>query len=153
MEKQDLTESRMFCWNKECPEYGKIKPENIRKYGHTRKGTPRYQCKTCKKVFVETIGTVFYGIQHSAKDVLECFALLAERNSLAAIHRIKGIKEETVSAWLLKAKEQIEQVEEILLANYKFTRVQLDAMWSYAGHKGEKKHSYRYGRNRAILDM
>src|SRR5262249_16959029 len=27
----------------------------------------------------------------------ECFAMLAERNSLAAIHRIKGVKEETVT--------------------------------------------------------
>ena len=153
MVKQELTESKNFCWNKECPEYEKIKPENIRKYGHTKKGTPRYQCKTCKKVFVETIGTVFYGIQYSPTVVLECFALLAERNSLAAIHRIKGIKEETISEWLLRAKKQIEQVEELLLSNYEFSRIQLDAMWSYAGNKGKKKWAYRYGRNRTILDM
>lgn len=28
----------------------------------------------------------------------QCFTMLAERNSLADIHRINGIKEETVSA-------------------------------------------------------
>jgi len=102
MQDQELTSSNTFCWNKECPEYGKIKPENIRKYGHTAKGTPRYQCKICKKVFVEIIETIFYGLKHSIKDVVECFKLLADRNSLAAIHRIKGIKEETVDDWLLK---------------------------------------------------
>jgi transposase-like protein len=143
MEKQGITESKNFCWNKECPEYGKIKPRNIRKYGNTQKGTPRFQCKTCKKVAVETIGTIFYGLQYSAKDVIECFALLADRNSLAAIHRIKGIKEETVVEWLLKAKEHMEQIEEFLLANYKFSRIQLDAMWSYAGNKGKKKWASR----------
>ncbi len=116
MEKQEFTNSRNLCWNQTCPEYGKINPNNIRKYGHTNKATPRVQCKTCKKVFVETIGTIFYGLQHSEKDVLECFALLAERNSLAAIHRLKGIKEETVVDWLLKAKNQIEQIEAVLLA-------------------------------------
>lgn len=153
MEKQKFTNSRNLCWNQACPEYGRINPNNIRKYGHTNKGTPRVQCKTCKKVFVETIGTIFYGLQHSEKDVLECFALLAERNSLAAIHRLKGIKEETVVDWLLKAKNQIEQIEAVLLANYKFSRVQLDAMWSYAGNKGEKKWPHRDRGNGRILDM
>ena len=50
-------------------------------------------------MFVENKGTIFYGLHHSPKEILECLAMLAERNSLAAIHRIiKGIKEETVMA-------------------------------------------------------
>jgi hypothetical protein len=64
--------------------------------------------------------------------------MLAERNSLAAIHRIKGIKEETVMDWLLEAANHVEEIEAILLTNYHLTRVQLDAMWTYVGHKGEK---------------
>jgi hypothetical protein len=65
-------------------------------------------------------------------------ALLAERNSLAAIHRVKGIKEETVMDWLRKAANHVEEIEALLLANHHLTRVQLDAMWTYVGHKGEK---------------
>lgn len=152
MNNQALTRSNTFCWNKECPEYGKINPENIRNYGNTKKGTHRYQCKTCKKVFVETIGTVFYGIKHSIEEVLECFALLAERNSLASIHRITGIKEETVANWLLKAEENIEKIETLLLVNYKISKMQLDALWSYVGNKGEKKWAYGNSRSRNILD-
>jgi hypothetical protein len=64
--------------------------------------------------------------------------MLAERNSLAAIHRIKGIKEETIMDWLRKAASHVEEIEALLLANYPLTRVQLDAMWTYVGHKGEK---------------
>ena len=60
--------------------------------------------------------------------------MLAERNSLAAIHRIKGIKEETVMAWLKYAASQMEPVEELLIKDHKLTRVQLDALWSYLGH-------------------
>ena len=45
---------------------------------------------------LETKGTVFHGRHHSQETSLECLAWLAERNSLAAIHRVKGIKEETV---------------------------------------------------------
>jgi len=65
-------------------------------------------------------------------------AMLAERNSLAAIHRVKGIKEETVLDWLRKAANHAEEIETLLLANQHLTRVQLDAMWTYVGHKGEK---------------
>jgi transposase-like protein len=53
--------------------------------------------------------------------------MLAERNSLAAIHRIKGIKEETVMDWLCKAASHVEEIEALLLANYPLTPVQLDA--------------------------
>jgi hypothetical protein len=65
-------------------------------------------------------------------------ALLAERNSLAAIHRVKGVKEETIMAWLRIAAASVERIEALLLVNYKLTRAQLDAMWTYVGNKGEK---------------
>jgi len=67
--------------------------------------------------------------------------MLGDRNSLAAIHRIKGIKEETVSAWLIEAAPRMEQIEQALLRDYKMSRAQLDALWTYVGHKGEKKVS------------
>lgn len=47
--------------------------------------------------------------------------MLAERNALAAIHRIKGI------------------IEQVLLQDHKMSRAQLNALWTYVGHKGEKK--------------
>lgn len=127
-----------FCWNKDCPDYGLVDHGNIVKYGRTGKGTQRLKCTTCEKVFVENKGTVFYGRHHSSKEILECLAMVAERNSLASIHRIKGIKEETVISWLCEASNHVEEIESLLLANYPLTRVQLDAMWTYVGHKGEK---------------
>jgi len=127
-----------FCWNKDCPDYGITNQGNIVKYGRTGKGTQRLKCTTCERVFVQNKGTVFYGRHHSPKEILECLAMLAERNSLAAIHRIKGIKEETVMDWLREAANHVEEIEALLLANHHLTRVQLDAMWTYVGHKGEK---------------
>jgi transposase-like protein len=127
-----------FCWNPKCSEYGKVKQGNVRRFGRTQAGIQRYQCKTCKHTFVETIGTVFYGRHHSQQTILECLALVAERNSLAAIHRVKGVKEETVLGWLRIAAEHVERIEALLLANYRLSRAQLDAMWTYVGNKGEK---------------
>lgn len=40
--------------------------------------------------------------------------------------------------WLREAANQVEEIEAILLVNYQLTRIQLDAMWTYVGHKGEK---------------
>lgn len=127
-----------FCWNRDCPDYGRIDQRNIVKYGRTGKGTQRLKCTTCDKTFVENKGTIFYGRHHTPKEILECLAMLAERNSLASIHRTKGIKEETVMDWLREAANHIEEIETLLLSNYHLTRVQLDAMWTYVGHKGEK---------------
>ncbi len=69
--------------------------------------------------------------------------MLADRNSLAAIHRIKGVKEETVCEWLQRAATHVEQIEAFLLANYPVSRAQLDALWTNVGHKGEKGGTVR----------
>jgi len=127
-----------FCTNEACKDYQKIFPENVVKYGQTEKGVQRYRCKTCKKTFTATKGTMFYRLRHSEEEVVECMAMVGDRNSLAAIHRIKGIKEETVTSWLEKAESQVKQIEEHFIIPHKLSRIQADALWSFVGHKGEK---------------
>jgi transposase-like protein len=115
-----------------------VKAGNIRRFGKTKRGVQRYQCKTCGDTFTATKGTVFYGLHHDEALVIDCLALLAERNSLAALHRAKGVKEETVTDWLRKAACHVSEIEAILLAHYQLSRAQLDALWTFVGHKGEK---------------
>jgi transposase-like protein len=138
MSNRTLVAPQSFCWNATCSAYGQVDQGNIRKFGRTPAGLQRYQCRSCRRTFVETIGTVFYGRRRPQETIIECLALLAERNSLAAIHRVKGVKEETVMAWLRMAAAHVERIEALLQANYKLTRAQLDAMWVYVGNKGEK---------------
>ena len=138
MDKDTLVAASSFCWNPWCSAYGKVQLGNIRKFGRTPAGTQRYQCKLCRQTFVETIGTVFYNRHHSQATIIACLALLAERTSLAAIHRVKGVKEETVMDWLRTAADHVERIEALLLANYQLTRAQLDALWAYVGNKGEQ---------------
>ena len=64
--------------------------------------------------------------------------MLGYRQRLAALHRIKGVKEETVGEWLERAAAHVEQLEEHIVRARKLKRVQLDALWTYVGHKGEK---------------
>src|SRR3954452_13678759 len=126
IEQTTLVHPSTFCWNPSCADYGKVDQANIRRFGRTQAGTQRYPCRTCNSTFVETIGTVFYGRHHTQETIIECLALLAERNSLAAIHRVKGIEEETVMDWLRIAAAHVEQIEALLLANFQLTRAQLD---------------------------
>ena len=138
MGNRTLVAPHSFCWNASCSAYGQVDQGNIRKFGRTPAGVQRYQCRICRRTFVATIGSVFYGRRRPQETIIECLALLAERNSLAAIHRVKGVKEETVMAWLRMAAAHVERIEALLLANYKLTRAQLDAMWVFVGNKGEK---------------
>jgi len=138
MEKMQIACIGTFCLNEACEKYKLIDQKNMVKYGKTDKGVQRYQCKMCKKVFAETKGTMFYRVRHSEDEIIECMTMVGDRSSLAAIHRSKGIKEETIINWLERAKGHIEEVEEYLVRTYKLSRLQMDALWTFVGHKGEK---------------
>jgi transposase-like protein len=138
MEEKQITNIGSFCPNEACEDYQKIDHGNIIKYGKTDSGVQGYRCKTCKKAVVETKGTMFYWLRHSEEEVAECIAMVGDRNSLAAIHRVKGIKEETVGNWLERAASHVEQFEEGIVRKYKLSRVQADALWTFVEHKGEK---------------
>lgn len=142
MEENQIVTIGSFCLNEECKDYNKINSGNVIKSGKTDKGVQRYICKTCKKSFTQTKGTIFYRCRHTEDEIVECISMLGDRNSLAAIHRIKGIKEETVMKWLNKASAHAEQFKR-LVRKKKLSRVQLDALWTYVGHKGEKGASLK----------
>lgn len=134
-----------FCPNEACRDYGKLQEgqsqANIRKFGKTRRGVQRYECKTCERTFTETKGTILYRKRTPEHELLETLALLAEGNRISSLSRVKGFKEDTILQWLREAADHAEQVEEVLLAEYEVKRGQLDALWAYVGNKGEKKLS------------
>jgi transposase-like protein len=133
-----------FCPNAACSAYGKLhdsQQQNIKKSGRTAKGVQRYQCKTCRKTFTGTFGTIFYGKRTPEHEILETLALLAEGNRISTLARVKGHKEDTILQWLREAAQHAEQIEAVLLAEFKVQRGQLDALWAYVGNKGEKKLS------------
>jgi transposase-like protein len=134
-----------FCPNEACSEYGKLQKgqiqDNIRKAGKTKKGVQRYECKSCGQSFTETKGTLFYRKRTPEHEILETLALLAEGSRISSLSRVKGFKEDTILAWLREAAQHAEKLEDVLMADFKVQRGQLDALWSYVGNKGEKKLS------------
>lgn len=133
-----------FCPNESCVDYSKLQIEsasNIRKFGKTKNGTQRYQCKSCNKTFTATKNTMFYRRRTPMKDILEVLAMIAEGMRISSVSRVKGFKEDTISDWLQEAGNHVEKVEAILLADFQVERGQLDGLWSYVGNKGSKKLS------------
>ena len=126
-----------FCWNEQCPDYGIVAADNLRRYGKTPAGVQRFQCKRCRKVFAATFGTPFYGIRNPARMLL-VLSLLADRMSLRGIQRVTGVKPELTLSYLARAAAHVEVIETLLQRSHKVSRVQLDALWAFVGHKGEK---------------
>jgi transposase-like protein len=130
-----------FCPNEACPDYGKLQSDqqqNLNKFGKTRRGVQRFRCKTCRKTFTETTGTIFFGKRTPEHEILETLALLAEGNRISSLSRAKGHKEDTILAWLREAAQHAEQLEAVLMKDFKVKRGQLDALWAYVRNKGEK---------------
>ena len=128
-----------FCPNVNCPDYGKVEGGNIIRYGKSSEGRQRFQCKTCRQTFNERNGTLFYQRKTEEADILECLALLAEGVRISSISRAKGIKEDTILSFLREAAHHAEQVEAILLHDYRISQVQIDGLWTYVGRKAAKK--------------
>lgn len=133
-----------FCPNEVCPDHGKVQSEqqhNIIRFGKSKAGRQRYRCKTCRKTFTETKGTIFYRRRTSEKEIVDTLALIAEGNRINSLVRVKGHKEDTIIDWIREAGSHAEAIEEVLLAEYHLTRGQIDGLWAYVGNKGEKKLS------------
>jgi len=130
-----------FCPEETCPDYGKRQGDqqhNIIKYGRTRTGRQRYWCRACQATFTETRGTIFYRRHAPPEEIIRILALVAEGNRISSLVRTSGHKEDTIIAWIRQAAEHAAAIEEVLLAEYRLTRGQIDGLWAYVGHKGEK---------------
>jgi transposase-like protein len=134
----ELVKVGEYCPNETCEDYGQTGQGNIRKYGTTESGKQRYQCKTCHGTFTETKGTVFYRRRTDAADIIEVLAMLAEGMRISSIARVKGFKEDTILDWLRDAAHHAEAIEAILLHDYQIGQAQVDGLWTYVGHKGQK---------------
>ena len=63
-----------FCPNEVCADYGKRQNQgqkNVVKFGKTKVGRQRYQCKSCGNTFTETKGTLFYRRRTPEDEIIE----------------------------------------------------------------------------------
>jgi transposase-like protein len=145
-EQEGLASAGAFCPNEECQLYAKVDEGNIIKFGKSKQGLQRYRCKSCTTTFSATRGTLFYRKHTPLKDILETLALLAEGVRISSLSRAKGFKEDTILRWLREAARHSEAVEDVLLADYRLSKAQVDGLWTYVGNKGKKGATKKRGR-------
>jgi transposase-like protein len=102
------------CANRACPDFGKSGTDNIKVYSHKER---RHYCLSCGKTFSESRASVFYHLRTHRQDFLEAISMLAERNSVRGIARVKGVKPDTVLHWLEIAGKQAVTVSNQLIHN------------------------------------
>ena len=137
-QQEGLAWAGTFCPNEECHQYAKVDEGNLIKFGKSKQGVQRYQCKSCGTTFTATRGTLFYRKHTPLKDILETLALVAEGVRISSLARAKGFKEDTILRWLREAARHAEAVEDVLLEDYRLSKVQVDGLWTYVGNKGQK---------------
>jgi transposase-like protein len=116
------------CINSACPAFGKSEPGTIKVYSYKER---RYYCVVCGKTFSESRASLFYHLRTPRRDVLEAIGMLAERNSLRGIARVKGVKPDTVLHWLEIAGAQAAAVSDRLIHNLHLTQAQIDELWTF----------------------
>lgn len=123
------------CQNKDCRTYHSEKLAAIQKFGYQdkEKGIQRYRCKVCGKTFNEKRGTVFEDLRHDEGTVIMVAKMYDEGNSILAIERITGIKEDTIRRWLRKIAKHCLKVTDYHFKNGKISteNIQLDEFWTY----------------------
>lgn len=134
-----LAQVGQYCPNENCSKYQAVEAGNIIRYGTSRQGRQRYQCKVCRQTFNEHVNTVFYGCRTAEKDIVEGLQMLAEGMGIRAVARVKGVKPDTVAGWLRRAGAHAERLEQVLLDRYPLQASQIDALYSYVQRKGKKK--------------
>ena len=98
-----------FCHNPQCRARGQVGQGNSRVHSHIEQ---RYRCPSCRQTFAATKGTPFYRLRTAADLVTIVLTLLSNGCPLQAIVAAFGVDERTVAAWLMRAGQHCQQVQQ-----------------------------------------
>src|SRR2546421_7253633 len=130
------------CPNPECMHYRRMKLGNVSAIATylTQSGKRRlFRCHTCATPFSETRETVFFDLRTPEEKVMMALKMLLVRVDLAGIAFVLDVTEETVLAWLQRAAQKAQQINDHLLRELPVTEVQLDEMWNFVRSKHAKE--------------
>jgi IS1 family transposase/transposase-like protein len=123
-----------FCPNQECRYYGWVDRGNIRANGRPNGGRWRQlQCLVCRRYFMETTGTIFFGKQALPETIWRALTALAEGLGIRATARVFDVDPDTVKSWLEQAAGHMEAVSGYLIHDLALTQVQIDELWALLG--------------------
>jgi IS1 family transposase len=129
--RRQIDTSHHFCPNPNCAYRGWVGWGNIRANGHPTGGSWRQLlCVACRRYFLETLGTLFYGKRTSVELIVRVIACLAEGLGIRGTARVFEVDPDTVLQWLVEAAEQLHAFSRYVLHDVRVTQVQLDELFA-----------------------
>lgn len=109
---------RFCCQNQRCVAFGSRGAGNLTVCGYHGKhrNIRLLYCKTCKKRFSETKGTVFYRSHLPRRQVVSILEHVQEGSGMRATGRLLQVKEDTVIRYARLAGDHALKLHERLLA-------------------------------------
>jgi len=89
-----------------------------------------FRCQRCETTVADTRDTVFFDLRTSEEKVLMALKMLLVRVDLSGISCVRGVHEETVLAWLVRAAATAHEINEHWLRDLPVTQVQLEELWN-----------------------
>jgi IS1 family transposase/transposase-like protein len=129
-----------FCPHAECAYHGRVDWGNIRANGHpTGRRWRQLVCLSCRRYFLETLGTPFHAKQVDPDQLVWAIAALAEGLGIRAVARVFETDPNTVLGWLVEAAEHLEAFSRYHLHDLHVEQVQMDELfaWLSAVKEGE----------------
>ncbi len=111
---------------------------DCKRHGRDRKGTPRYQCRSCRKTFLENRNWNLDGMYLPIQKAEMVLRLLLEGNSVSSVERITEVHHTTILKLLVIAGEKCERLMGDKIRNVPVRDVQADEIWSFI-QKKEKR--------------
>ncbi|SRR5258707_1236128 len=106
----------------------------VRKWGHTRAGTQRFQCRACQRSFTPAPKEQGHGVAVHEQAV----RLYLEGISLRAIGRLLGVVHQSVANWVAAAAQQLPvQVTDATPAK----TIEVDELYTFVAAKKGKSLS------------
>jgi transposase-like protein len=113
----------------ECPS---CQSQEHKKHGHTSDGRPRFRCRACLRVWVESKLPQPARRSRRISDAQACMilGLLCEGSSIRAISRLVGAEQRTILRLLVDLGEGCERLLSETIKDVPVQNVQADEVWT-----------------------
>ena len=123
----NLDVSRFWCWQKDCPDFGKTGAGNIvlkERYGKDNRAL--LKCRTAAIVLARLMERRSSVLNTTIDEVCRTLALIPEKGSIRGAARISGHDKGTICKWVDLAGKHCREVTDYFLKELRLDRVQVD---------------------------
>jgi transposase-like protein/IS1 family transposase len=106
--------------------------------GYDRKGNQRFQCRQCRKTFLQPRNKPLCGMSLPIAKAELVLKLLLEGNSVSSIVRLTEVHQKTILKLLVLAGEKCERIMANKVRNVQVRDIEMDELWSFIGKKEKR---------------